>query len=136
MVDCFTKVKRSQIMKSVKSSRNTSTEQKLINEFKLNNITGWRRNYKLFGKPDFVFPHLKKVVFTDGCFWHGHDCRNTKPKSNKRYWANKIERNKNRDKMVNKILKQKGWDVIRIWECQLRKAKIPISKLFPYNICR
>lgn len=127
--DCFTQVKRSQVMKSVKSSNNSSTEQKLIQVFKLNKITGWRRKYNLFGKPDFTFPNLKKVVFTDGCFWHGHNCRNTKPKANKLYWQNKIARNKKRDKLVNKILSQQGWEVIRIWECKIDESVTSISKL-------
>ncbi len=133
MADCFTKVKRSQIMKSVKSSRNASTELKLILEFNRYKITGWRRNYLIFGKPDFAFPRIKKVIFVDGCFWHGHNCRNTKPKSNKDYWDNKIERNRKRDKLVNKTLSDKGWEVIRIWECKLNKAKNLFSKLKSNN---
>ena len=85
MADTFSKEKRSQIMRQVKSSRNKSTEIKLIDFFKRYSIKGWRRNYKLFGKPDFVFLKSKKAIFVDGCFWHGHDCRNTKPKDNKEY---------------------------------------------------
>ncbi len=79
MPETFTKEQRSQIMQQVKSSRNKSTELKLIQFFKANKINGWRRNYKLFGKPDFVFTKSKTAIFVDGCFWHGHDCRNTTP---------------------------------------------------------
>ncbi len=129
MADTFTKEKRSQIMRQVKSNRNKSTELKLIQFFKDNSIKGWRRNLKLFGNPDFVFPLLKKVVFVDGCFWHGHNCRNTKPKDNKVYWQEKIIRNKKRDKVVAKTLAAKGWAVLRIWECQLKNEKPLILKL-------
>jgi DNA mismatch endonuclease (patch repair protein) len=129
MVDTFTKEERSQIMRQVKSSRNKSTELKLIQFFKDNSIKGWRRNLKLFGKPDFVFPLTKKVVFVDGCFWHGHLCRNTKPKANKDYWQQKISRNKKRDRAVTKTLTSNGWTVIRIWECQLKNQKALKNKL-------
>ena len=122
MPDTFTKEQRSQIMRQVKSSRNKSTELKLIQFFKVNNIIGWRRNYKLFGKPDFVFPKGKTAIFVDGCFWHGHNCRNTKPKENKEYWVAKINRNQKRDIEVNLTLAEKGWKVIRIWECALNNT--------------
>ncbi|MDR3094739.1 MAG: very short patch repair endonuclease, partial [Bacteroidales bacterium] len=59
MADVFTKEQRSNVMRQVKSSRNKSTELKLIAFFKANKIKGWRRNYKLFGKPDFAFPKQK-----------------------------------------------------------------------------
>jgi DNA mismatch endonuclease (patch repair protein) len=117
MADVFTKEQRSEVMRQVKSSRNESTELKLIAFFQVNNIKGWRRNYKLFGKPDFTFSKQKTVVFVDGCFWHGHDCRNTRPKDNADYWMQKRERNINRDKKVTETLTEKGWMVIRLWEC-------------------
>ena len=129
MADTFTKEQRSQIMRQVKSSRNKSTELNLIQFFKDNSIKGWRRNFKLFGKPDFVFPLMRKAVFVDGCFWHGHNCRNTKPKDNKEYWQRKIFRNKIRDKIVIKTLTTKGWIVIRIWECDLKNEKKLSTKL-------
>lgn len=128
MADTFSKEKRSQIMRQVKSSRNKSTEIKLISFFKKNSIKGWRRNYKLFGRPDFVFLKSKTAVFVDGCFWHGHYCRNTKPKENKEYWDDKIGKNINRDKLVNDRLMAKGWQVIRVWECELKKSEFLIGK--------
>ncbi|MFN8253757.1 MAG: very short patch repair endonuclease [Ferruginibacter sp.] len=129
MADTFTKEQRSQIMRQVKSSRNKSTELTLIQFFKDNSIKGWRRNYSLFGRPDFVFPLTKEAVFVDGCFWHGHNCRNTKPKDNKDYWEQKISRNKKRDRTVTKTLTSNGWTVIRIWECQLKNEKTLKNKL-------
>ena len=91
MSDIFNKAKRSEIMKKVRSKNNKSTELKLIQIFKENNIHGWRRNYKVKGHPDFVFLNKKIAIFVDGCFWHGHDCRNTKPKDNQEYWDKKKE---------------------------------------------
>lgn len=129
MADTFTKEQRSQIMRQVKSSRNKSTELKLIQFFKDNSIKGWRRSYNLFGRPDFVFPLTKEAIFVDGCFWHGHSCRNTKPKNNKDYWQQKISRNKKRDRAVTKTLTSNGWTVIRIWECQLKNERTLRNKL-------
>ncbi len=129
MADVFTKEKRSQIMRQVKSSRNKSTELKLIQYFKSHKIIGWRRNYKIFGNPDFVFVTQKTAIFVDGCFWHGHNCRNTKPKANKEYWDNKIRRNIQRDELVTEYLKIKGWNVIRIWECELKNEKVVLEKI-------
>ena len=108
-------------MRAVKSKGNKSTELKLISIFKENNLKGWRRNYPLFGKPDFVFPKIKVAVFADGCFWHGHNCRNINPSDNSDYWNKKIKRNKKRDRLVTKTLKNKGWIVVRIWECEINK---------------
>lgn len=123
MADVFKPEIRSQIMRAVKSKRNKSTEEKLITILRKNKITGWRRNYSIYGKPDFVFLKEKIAIFADGCFWHGHNCRKLKPQSNKQYWDAKIERNKKRDKEVNKYLRKKGWEVIRIWECEIEKPK-------------
>ena len=131
MADVFSKEQRSEIMRKVKSNCNKSTELKLIAFFKANGIKGWRRNYKLFGKPDFTFPKNKITIFVDGCFWHGHDCRNTKPKDNSDYWAKKRERNIRRDQEVTKALQERGWIVIRIWECELKDDAKLKGKLHP-----
>jgi DNA mismatch endonuclease, patch repair protein len=125
MADTFTKEVRSNIMRAVKSKGNKSTEGKLIKLFKEKKLTGWRRNYPIFGKPDFVFPKNKVAVFADGCFWHGHNCRNISPKSNAEYWMAKIAKNKNRDKEVNKVLKEKGWSIFRIFECKIKRSFLP-----------
>lgn len=121
MVDTFSKDERSKIMRSVKSSKNESTEIKMIGIFKENKIKGWKRNYTLFGNPDFVFPKQKVVVFTDGCFWHGHNCRNVNPSTNMNYWKKKISRNIKRDNLVNSVLSEKGWKIYRIWECEIKE---------------
>ena len=122
MADIFLPEKRSEIMRQVKSKRNKSTEMRLIAFFKANGVKGWRRNYPLIGKPDFVFPKLKTAIFADGCFLHGHDCRNTRPEQNKEYWTKKRERNRKRDQYVTETLVRKGWNVVRIWECEIKRG--------------
>ena len=108
-------------MSKVRSNNNKSTELALIKFFKENNITGWKRNYPVKGHPDFVFLDKKIAVFVDGCFWHGHDCRNTRPSDNAEYWQKKRERNIKHDKEVTAMFENRGWTVIRIWECELKK---------------
>ena len=120
-MDVFEKAKRSDIMRRVKSENNRSTEQKLIRFFKENGIKGWRRNYPVIGKPDFVFLQKRIAIFTDGCFWHGHDCRNTRPSDTREYWDKKRERNIRRDKEITALFQDRGWRVIRIWECEFKK---------------
>lgn len=121
MADVFDNKKRSEIMSKVRSKNNKSTELKLIQVFKENNIIGWKRNYPVKGHPDFVFLDKKIAVFVDGCFWHGHDCRNTRPSDNADYWTKKRERNMKHDKEVTELFERRGWTVIRIWECELKK---------------
>ena len=122
MSDVFDNKKRSEIMKSVRSNNNKSTEIKLIRLFSEYGITGWRRNYKVKGHPDFVFLKEKVAIFVDGCFWHGHDCRNTRPKDNAEYWNKKRERNIKHDKEITHVFESRGWTVLRIWECELKKC--------------
>ena len=128
MADIFSKEKRSDIMSRIKSKKNKSTELKLIEVFKKNSITGWRRNYRVKGHPDFVFLDRKIAVFVDGCFWHGHDCRNTKPAENWEFWGQKLERNKERDRETTALFEARGWTVIRIWECELKTKNAEVLK--------
>lgn len=123
MADVFDKSARSEVMKKVRSKGNKSTEIRLMELFRENNIKGWRRGYQVKGHPDFVFLKERVAVFVDGCFWHGHDCRNTRPKDNEAYWAKKRDRNVRRDKDVVELFEARGWKVVRIWECELKKEK-------------
>lgn len=124
MSDVFDKEVRSAVMSRVRSKANKSTEIRMIELFRTNHITGWKRNYKVKGNPDFVFLEKRIVVFVDGCFWHGHDCRNTRPKDNQEYWKQKRERNMQRDLYVTALFEARGWIVLRIWECELKRTKI------------
>ena len=121
MSDVFSVEKRSAVMKAVKSRNTKTTELKMIEIFKELHIVGWRRTYPLIGKPDFVFPKKRIVVFVDGCFWHGHDCRNVTPSANAEFWNAKRVYNKQHDEIVTETLFKKNWKVIRIWECELKK---------------
>jgi DNA mismatch endonuclease, patch repair protein len=120
-MDTFSPQKRSWIMAQVRSSGNDSTEMNLRAVLRANGITGWRRNYQLFGKPDFVFPEKHVAVFVDGCFWHGHPTKCRIPETNKAYWELKIARNIERDRLVKLTLRKKGWKVVRIWEDSVKK---------------
>ena len=74
------------------------------------------------GKPDLVFPRLRKAIFVHGCFWHGHDCaRGARvPMQNRAYWTKKIAGNKVRDEDVQEKLTAAGWEVVVLWECEIR----------------
>lgn len=126
MSDSVDKTKRSEVMRAVKSNGNKSTELKLIKLFKENGIKGWRRGYPVKGHPDFVFLDKKVAVFVDGCLWHGHSCRHW-PKSNVEFWKNKIEGNMRHDLEINELFENRGWTVLRIWECELLKKNLPAT---------
>jgi DNA mismatch endonuclease (patch repair protein) len=74
------------------------------------------------GSPDLVFPTRKKVIFVHGCFWHSHrKCRLGKlPKSNLRFWKPKLEGNRKRDRTNLRKLRRMGWQVLVVWQCNLR----------------
>jgi DNA mismatch endonuclease, patch repair protein len=132
--DAFTKSQRSEIMKHIRSSGNKTTEQRLITIFKKANIHGWRRHYDVKGHPDFVFLCTKTAVFVDGCFWHGHNCRNVLPKQNADFWNKKRAYNLEHDINITKYFLKRGWTVIRIWECELkpqnkRKLSFKLKKI-------
>ena len=130
MSDIFTKAKRSEVMSRIRSHGNKATELALAKLLRQNKITGWRRQvplrFQVSGskfqvKPDFVFLKSRTAIFVDGCFWHGCPKHATQPKGNRAFWKNKFARNLARDRRVNRILRRANWQVIRIWECTLKK---------------
>lgn len=84
---------------------------------------GWRSltGKKLAGSPDIIFPGRKIVVFIDGCFWHGCPEHYTLPENNRQFWERKLAANLARDAEVNRELHALGWEVVRIWEHELRR---------------
>jgi DNA mismatch endonuclease (patch repair protein) len=120
MPDIFSKAKRSQVMARIRSRGNKDTELVLIRILRFYKITGWRRHHDVFGRPDFIFPKHKLAVFVDGCFWHSCPKHGTKPKNNGLFWRKKFTANQTRDSIVNKTLRRNGWQVLRIWEHELR----------------
>lgn len=84
---------------------------------------GYRIHFKkLPGRPDIVFTKKKKVIFVHGCFWHGHNCPagSHRPKSNEEYWDAKLLRNVARDQKHLSEIIALGWQVLVVWECQLK----------------
>jgi len=133
MTDVFCSAKRSNVMSLIRGSGNRDTELRMIALFRAHGFIGWRRNAKLFGKPDFIFPKHRVAVFVDGCFWHRHPgCKfSYTPKSRAEFWLPKFERNVVRDRLVTRTLRKAGWKVVRVWECQLspKKAKGSIARI-------
>ena len=129
MPDVFTKAKRSRVMAAIKSKGNKETELHLARMFRTNGITGWRRHQPHLGKPDFTFAKQRVVLFVDGCFWHACPKHGRKPSSNRDYWTAKLARNKLRDRDVSAQLKKAGWNVLRIWEHDLRNTKRVIMRI-------
>lgn len=123
MPDVFTPEKRSLVMSAIRGRGNQSTEVRLAQLFRLNRITGWRRDLALPGRPDFAFRRERVAVFVDGCFWHGCPRHFKRPKSSRKFWDEKIARNKARDAKVGRELRRLGWKVLRIWEHALTHRK-------------
>ncbi|ABY96439.1 DNA mismatch endonuclease Vsr [Pseudomonas sp. SbB1] len=85
----------------------------------------------LQGRPDLTFLRRKKVIFVNGCFWHGHpNCRYGRlPKTRLEYWQEKIEKNKRRDTENIHALQADGWQVLTVWQCELRNLEQLREKL-------
>ena len=121
MSDIFSSQKRLDIMSKI-SGKNTKPEI-LVRKFLFSKGFRYRINVKtLPGKPDIVLPKYKTVIFINGCFWHGHNCKKGKlPSSNIDFWKEKISNNKLRDDKNSDLLIKLGWKVIIIWQCEVSK---------------
>ena len=118
-MDRLTKQQRSQNMKAVKS-KGTKLEERVNKELWNRGFRFRKNNGKLYGKPDISIIKYKVVIFIDSCFWHGCLLHASMPQTNQEFWINKIERNKQRDKEVTEYYKEKGWNILRIWEHDLK----------------
>jgi DNA mismatch endonuclease (patch repair protein) len=118
-------------MQKVKA-KNTMPEIKVRRLLRELGYRGYRVHYKqLPGKPDIAFTKLKKAIFVHGCFWHGHNCRagrNT-PQTNQEYWVPKLVRNKERDRQRLDKIKGMGWQVLIVWECQLKDMDVLAQRI-------
>lgn len=124
-MDKFDKSKRSWIMSRIKNKR-TKPEIK-IRSIIFNLGYRFRVNRRdLPGIPDIVFSKMKKVIFIHGCFWHGHEncSRSNRPTTNQEFWNRKIDNNITRDKRNIHLLEEDGWDVLVIWQCQIKDNNI------------
>jgi DNA mismatch endonuclease (patch repair protein) len=127
MTDVFTKDKRRQIMQSVRRE-NTKPEVMFAELLRSVDAQFLQHAQHLPGRPDFHFPDAQTVVFVHGCFWHGHEgCSKgrTLSRSNYEYWQQRIKRNKRRDRRVARKLREAGFSVYTVWECEIKKRRIP-----------
>lgn len=123
MADVHTPEQRSYNMSRI-HGKNTKPEE-LVRKYLFSQGFRYRKNdARLPGKPDIVLPKYKTVIFVNGCFWHGHEgCKYfVWPKNNEDFWKEKIGGNIQRDSRNHQLLTEQGWNVITIWECELKKA--------------
>ena len=121
MPDFFSPKERSRLMSRIRGRANISTELKIAGILRAAGIRGWRRHLPLPGRPDFTFLKQRVCIFVHGCFWH--DCPRCRKRSSTRpkYWSSKIDNNRRRDQRVARDLRARGYKVIVIWECTLRR---------------
>jgi len=125
MADVHSKAIRSYNMSKIKA-KDTKPEM-LVRRFLHKNGFRYRIHVKdLPGKPDIVLPKYKTVILIHGCFWHGHEGCNyfVIPKTRTDWWLKKINKNKAKDDLNKQLLVAKGWNVIEIWECDLKKSVV------------
>jgi DNA mismatch endonuclease, patch repair protein len=132
-MDRLTPERRSWLMSRVKS-KNTTVEMVVR---KLVFSMGYR--YRLHesclpGKPDLVFKGRRKVIFVNGCFWHGHEgCNKARlPKNNVDFWRTKMHRNRERDLENIRLLETAGWEVLLVWQCELKNLEELTKKLYEF----
>ncbi|MBN1312429.1 MAG: DNA mismatch endonuclease Vsr [Anaerolineae bacterium] len=120
MTDRITKAQRSRNMARVK---NKNTAPELIVRKALHRL-GFRfrlHRSDLPGNPDIVLPRHHKAIFVHGCFWHGHDCpRGKRPSTRQKFWNRKLDGNQTRDRTNQEKLKELGWQILIVWECQVK----------------
>ena len=124
MADIKTKESRSYNMSRI-AGKDTKPEE-LVRKYLFSKGFRYRKNVrKLPGTPDVVLPKYRTVIFVNGCFWHGHEgCKYfVWPKNNAEFWRQKIETNISRDRRKEAQLRDMGWNVMIVWECELRPPK-------------
>ena len=121
-MDRLSRTDRSALMRRIRSK---DTQPEIVVRGILHRL-GYRfrlHRTDLPGHPDIVLPRHRKIVLVQGCFWHGHTCRlASRPKSNTSYWLPKIERNRARDVRNREALAALGWQVLELWECDIRRG--------------
>lgn len=124
MADVHDKATRSYNMSRIKG-KDTKPEM-LVRRFLHANGFRYRLHVKdMPGKPDIVLPKYKTVIFINGCFWHGHDCKYAAlPKTRTEWWANKINGNFENDIKKRASLKKDGWKIITLWGCELKTSSL------------
>lgn len=116
--------------------RNANTKPEMVVRRTLHR-RGYRyvlRGRNLPGRPDLVFPSRRKVIFVHGCYWHMHECRygRVTPRTNAAFWREKREGNVRRDRRTLEALRNLGWDVLIVWECETKDAARLEAQLLAY----
>ncbi len=110
----------SKVMSSIKG-RDTKPELIFRKLLWQNGLRGYRLHYKVPGKPDIAFVKKKIAIFLHGCYWHRcPKCDLPIPRSNSEFWKHKFQRNVERDKSKELLLRKNGWKVFIIWECEVK----------------
>ena len=124
MSDKLSAIQRHKNMAAV-HSKDTKPEMMVRRYLWLHGFRYRLNHQRLPGKPDIVMRKYRTCIFINGCFWHGHEgCKYyTVPKSNTEFWVKKVQRNKERDNVVQRQLASMGWHSVTIWECELKAAK-------------
>ena len=129
MADWLTPAQRRRVMQAIKSkdTKPEMTVRRLVHRM------GYRyRLHKkgLPGSPDLVFGGRRKIIFVHGCFWHAHSCKYGRPpKSRQDYWLPKLKRNKERDAENRAALRELGWRVMTIWECEIKDTAALMNRI-------
>ena len=123
-MDNHTKEQRHYNMSKIRS-KDTTPEEK-VRKYLFSQGFRYRKNdIRYPGHPDIVLPKYKTAIFVNGCFWHMHGCKEfVLPKSHLEYWLPKLERNKARDEANIAKLKEMGWNVIVLWECEIKDESL------------
>lgn len=121
-MDIFTKEKRSEVMSRVRN-KDSKIELMLRKSLWKEGFRYRKNDTKRFGKPDIVLKKYKTVIFVDSCFWHGCKKHFKAPTTNKKFWNDKIRKNRLRDRKVNAYYKKSGWAILRFWEHEIIKSK-------------
>lgn len=122
MADVHSKEQRSYNMSRIRS-KDTKPEIE-VRKYLFSKGFRYRLHVKnLPGKPDIILPKYKTAIFINGCFWHGHEaCKYyVVPKTRTEWWLNKINNNIRKDLNALQLFREKGWQVITVWECQIKK---------------
>lgn len=124
MSDIISKSKRSELMSKIKGKETKS--EILVRKYLFSKGLRYRKYVReLPGTPDIVLPKYRTIIFVHGCFWHAHDaCKDGHlPTSNTDYWKDKLKKNVERDKRVVSLLLSTGWNVIVVWECEIKSKE-------------
>jgi DNA mismatch endonuclease (patch repair protein) len=125
MTDIVDRQTRSRMMSGI-GSRNTRPEAIVASLVHREGLRFRKNVASLPGKPDLVFARYRKCLLVNGCFWHGHECRNFAwPKTNRKFWREKILGNVERDAKNLINLRRLGWRCRVVWECDVRRLKDP-----------